>query len=411
VIRGLQTGDVLMNPPRGTIPMMWKVALIVCWCAAGACDSPTRPSVLPSSCDDPGGMEHSGALTGKVVWRASDGPHRIRGSVHVDSLVVEAGALVCAAPDAAIWLSESGVLTAVGSPAAPIVFTGEDATRPWIGIRPQEGSSPGGSVELVHVRIDNAHYGIWAAGARIEDSLFRQLRQDGIRVSGFVVRTRIDSACIAGTDWCSAVSVASPIRGGVLSIEEVVIRHSGGIGVLVGFADDVTMHRVRIEGSAGVGVLVEWFPASSTPKLTASECDVSEGLDDGFLVQYSGHVTISGCNIRDNAGKGVRNKPPDAWSTPISPADARDNWWGDPAGPHGPAGDGVDGEVLFEPWRTSPVDVNVGAEFGAFPQFGIIRNTDPGRTVNLSTGVPFTRAFPSGRPRRGDHLANRKLVR
>lgn len=304
------------------------------------------------------------------MWRASDGPHRVRESIHVDSLVVEAGALVCADPDAAIWLSGSSVLTAVGSPAAPIVFTGENATRPWMGIRPQEGSSPSGSVELAHVRIDNAHYGIWTAGARIEDSLFRRLRQDGIRVSGSVVRTHVDSACIAGTDSCSALSVASPLRGGVLSIEEVVIRHSGGIGVLVGYADDVTMHRVRIEGSAGVGVLVEWFPASSTPKLTASECDVSDGHEDGFLVRYSGDVTISQCNIRDNVGTGVRNDPPDAWSTPIPPVEAQDNWWGDPAGPHGPAGDGVDGEVLFEPWRTSPVDVSVGAEPGAILQFG-----------------------------------------
>src|SRR5690554_3598835 len=99
-----------MNTLSGTIPTIWKVVLVLFWCAAAACSSSTSPTILPSSCDDPGGIEYSGALEGKVVWRASDGPHRVRESIHVDSLVVEAGALVCADPDAAIWLSGSSVL-------------------------------------------------------------------------------------------------------------------------------------------------------------------------------------------------------------------------------------------------------------------------------------------------------------
>lgn len=40
--------------------------------------------------------------------------------------------------------------------------------------------------------------------------------------------------------------------------------------------------------------------------------------------------------------------------------DATDNWWGDPAGPDGPEGDGVDGPIDVEPWLTDPASGDTG---------------------------------------------------
>jgi hypothetical protein len=46
---------------------------------------------------------------------------------------------------------------------------------------------------------------------------------------------------------------------------------------------------------------------------------------------------------------------PGILNTALASLDARHNWWGDRAGPLGPLGDGVEGPVEFEPYRTSPV--------------------------------------------------------
>jgi hypothetical protein len=52
-----------------------------------------------------------------------------------------------------------------------------------------------------------------------------------------------------------------------------------------------------------------------------------------------GTVTITGCNIFNNAGNGVYEISRDLT------VNAQDNRWRDPVGPAGPAGDGVSGEV------------------------------------------------------------------
>jgi hypothetical protein len=55
--------------------------------------------------------------------------------------------------------------------------------------------------------------------------------------------------------------------------------------------------------------------------------------------------------------------PRSRWRANVTPdtVDARDNWWGDPAGPLGPGGDGVAGNVVYEPWRSEPVPLNAQA--------------------------------------------------
>lgn len=81
-------------------------------------------------------------------------------------------------------------------------------------------------------------------------------------------------------------------------------------------------------------------------EVTISDCEVVESGGPGILVG-SGNVRIEACNLVGNAGPGVENRG-------AGEVDARGNWWGDPDGPHGPEGDGVEGNVLYEPFLTAP---------------------------------------------------------
>jgi hypothetical protein len=78
-------------------------------------------------------------------------------------------------------------------------------------------------------------------------------------------------------------------------------------------------------------------------------CDIIGTRGDGLRVASTGVVQINDCNIRNNAGRGVNN-------TAASTVNARRNWWGDPAGPLGPAGDGISGNVDASEPRPGPVD-------------------------------------------------------
>ena len=77
--------------------------------------------------------------------------------------------------------------------------------------------------------------------------------------------------------------------------------------------------------------------------LSIQNCEVANGGNAGIhvLSQFpQTNVTISGCNIFNNAGQGVQNG-----GSGNATVNAQGNWWGDPAGPNGPNGDGVSAAV------------------------------------------------------------------
>jgi hypothetical protein len=76
--------------------------------------------------------------------------------------------------------------------------------------------------------------------------------------------------------------------------------------------------------------------------LALSQCEISGSAGDGLVVvQGPLPVSIGGCNLRDNGGVGIRNLTTGGFLQVA----AQGNWWGDPAGPGGPTGDGVSGDV------------------------------------------------------------------
>jgi hypothetical protein len=104
----------------------------------------------------------------------------------------------------------------------------------------------------------------------------------------------------------------------------------------------------RIENSRFVGVR----DGHSAPLLlaatgiTVASCEITGSTGDGIRAEVALGVTVTHCDIHGNAGPGIRN-------TAAEVLDARHNWWGSAAGPHGADGDGVAGNVDFEPFRTT----------------------------------------------------------
>ena len=78
-------------------------------------------------------------------------------------------------------------------------------------------------------------------------------------------------------------------------------------------------------------------------------CDVTDNQAHGIVIKSGTNIQIHDCNIERNGGVGVSN-PTTAYAV-----DATRNWWGDPAGPFGPAGDGVSGAVLWLEPRTARI--------------------------------------------------------
>jgi hypothetical protein len=81
--------------------------------------------------------------------------------------------------------------------------------------------------------------------------------------------------------------------------------------------------------------------------LEVARCGITGSSGAGILVEVAAGVRINECNIHGNAGAGVRNMA-------AGVVDARHNWWGDPNGPFGLAGDRVEGEVAYQPWLSAP---------------------------------------------------------
>ncbi len=90
----------------------------------------------------------------------------------------------------------------------------------------------------------------------------------------------------------------------------------------------------------GDGLLVT--AAAGAPTWVLSRCEFSGSSRHGIVFGRAGEsaalpgATVSGCSLVENGGLGIASEL--AAGQSIS---AQRNWWGDAAGPAGPAGDGA----------------------------------------------------------------------
>lgn len=142
--------------------------------------------------------------------------------------------------------------------------------------------------------------------------------------------------------------------GHPLHVEDVLAT-----GSFLGLAADSRLTRATLRGDRGFAAAYLWTHFGSVqdlthplriqgPRVVVADCDVSGSSGAGIRADSAEAVSVHDCSLHDNAGPGILNLAPTS-------LDARHNWWGDPAGPFGPEGDGVEGAVEFEPYRTSPV--------------------------------------------------------
>jgi hypothetical protein len=224
-----------------------------------------------------------------------------------------AGAHLALEHNAGIAAEQGGRLAVRGSPGNPVVFTATDTATGWNGIRMEDSAST--SSVLINARIEYT-------SATAVNALFHRVVIDStvIRQTGAAVliwgtgsrisRTRIDTTRVAG-------------------------------GAAVFLVADAIVESTLIRGSAGPGMEL-WGPAD------IRSCEIRENAGDG-IVMTAYPVDVHNCNLVDNGGVGIRS------AAPYTPAPSvTNNWWGDAAGPAGPNGDGVSGQLTFSPWRTAP---------------------------------------------------------
>jgi hypothetical protein len=226
--------------------------LLLCALGGGACDrSPAAPPdvpdpPLPDDCAHVGGIVHASGGT-MAVWKAADGPHRLKNTVTIQDLTIEPGTLICGAAGARLVV---GSLVAIGTDELPIRFTSETPGLPWDGIEAH-------TLTVTNATIENATAAVRAYYPTLERSTIRNIRGRAIFQlapgEGRIVDTVIDSAC---TTDCGGIAgpAAVFVQGPRFHFENSSIRDSGAGGILVLWRSSVSLLGVRIEGSQGIGL-------------------------------------------------------------------------------------------------------------------------------------------------------------
>ncbi|HSK17611.1 MAG TPA: right-handed parallel beta-helix repeat-containing protein [Longimicrobiales bacterium] len=144
----------------------------------------------------------------------------------------------------------------------------------------------------------------------------------------------LDSASLVITAVGSRVTRLSSIGGGRTGAYEYQQQAA------ITLAGDVRLAQVLIEGALHHGLHID----GGSPVVSA--CTIRHNTGHGVWVEQ-GTVRIEQCSMEGNAGYGIHNSTPDTVQAP-------NNWWGDPTGPRGPTGNGVDGPVRYDPFLTAP---------------------------------------------------------
>ncbi len=293
--------------------------------------APPPPPPPPAlSCASAGGTEVAAPVSANATWTAAGSPYRVRsgsGVTNAAVLTIEPGALICVDPNVFFDFTNDARLVAQGTAAAPVVFTRADPALRWRGLR-LVGSPPAASV-LDYVTIEFADAGFLAGNADVVSIDHSVIRQSGfIALSLSAPGSQFLRSTVDGTERVVGVIPNPAVGFAMPSNAAGSIRFEG-----------------RIRGAAGVALDL------GTGTVQLANCEITGSAGNAIELKTNtvvGH-TVSGCNIFGNGGFGVAN------TSTVNTLNAQNNWWGDPAGPSGPDGDGVSGMVDASSPRGSPV--------------------------------------------------------
>jgi hypothetical protein len=241
-----------------------------------------------ATCDGAGGTMHRGAASG--AWQRWDGPHRLADTVFIrDSLVIEEGVLVCAEAAGALAIGAPpgeppALLRVRGSPALPVRLVSTEPGRPWGGVAvdPAYRSFMNSArVEFSHTVLEDARVGIavgYAGRVAVEAVVLRRIA--GAAIHGRDLEARdvtIDGACAAIDDPadCAAVLISSY---GFASLQQVRVLRSGGAGVSVLWRSGISLSDVRIDGSRGIGLVLDGHASGPAALSHAAALRIASGL-------------------------------------------------------------------------------------------------------------------------------------
>jgi hypothetical protein len=306
------------------------------------------------------GTDHSNSVATEERWTAAASPHHVLTNLDISArLLIEPGALVCVATGANLRFRNARP-EIVGTLERPILFTRRDTLGEWHGLELSGGYDE--PVVLRHVVIQDAAYGILAySPILIDSSAFRRISDLGIGMAyygGGIANSSFDSvgtmgnaiAAESGTLLNNVVRNSGPVVVSVGSgctgcrtqlIDGLRIESSLREGLVIG-SPQVIVRNLAVSNAESEGVRV------SVNGVRLESCSVTKNAWGGILIQAD-DVQIRDCNIVDNERFGMRAVQ--------SAVDARMNYWGSSFGPTDPANNGVEGNVQFDPFRTTPVEL------------------------------------------------------
>ncbi len=258
---------------------------------------------------------HGGMLRRRTLTLGPRLPVLVTSTVEVDSVATFAaqpGARMVFARYAQVLARNGGRVYFRGSAASPVLLTADDPSLRWGGLRLY--GTVASTSYLTHTRIEHVSgTAVDAAGAHrvlVDSSVIRMSNRAVVLYSpnSRLAHSRVDTT-LSSRD--AAVELGSNAR-----FESTLVRAAGSTGVLIWSSSVVVM-----------------------------SCEVRDGFGHGiYLVRP---VTIRNCNLVNNAGAGILG-------VSNSRSTVTGNWWGSTRGPSAADGDGAEGWLLFNPWRTTP---------------------------------------------------------
>lgn len=221
---------------------------------------------------------------------------------------------------------------------------------------------------IIHGELDGAWLESISQNITLEHVVLRRSHPirlpDGARATDVVIENALDDGLLLGD-----ASVATDIR----------IMNTEGAGLLLGSGSTAT--NITVEGARGHGVVLGSGSTATNlsimssgslllgDRAVATEVTVERGWGHGVVLGSNAELTQ--CAVRGNGGSGIlvdssstgavihdcaleSNRLLGVEYEGTGTVDARFNWWGDPAGPFGTSGDGIEGNVDYSSYLTEP---------------------------------------------------------